>query len=247
MKITFLGTSHGVPAADRFCSCVMIESGKSVYFIDGGAPMIEGLLRHGRHPDEVRAVFNTHVHGDHTAHFYHFADLIDWYYKNASVDMYVADTVFIDAIKNMIKAANPHAELAPDRLRFHTVDPAIIYEDENIKVEFIPTKHFCEPYHSYAILVSEGEHRVLFSGDLSQWLAKSDVPEMLATDQLDLFVCEMAHFGTEHIRPYIESAKAKQIAFTHVFPLNKYENIKNLGKELGISFLTPADDDVIEI
>ena len=40
MKITFLGTSHGVPAADRYCYCVMIESGKSVYFIDGGAPMI---------------------------------------------------------------------------------------------------------------------------------------------------------------------------------------------------------------
>ena len=81
MKITFIGTSHGVPAADRYCSCTMIESGNSVYFIDGGAPMIDELLRHGRHPDEVRAVFNTHVHGDHTAGIYHFADLVDWYYK----------------------------------------------------------------------------------------------------------------------------------------------------------------------
>ena len=60
MKITFIGTSHGVPAADRYCSCTMIESGNSVYFIDGGAPMIDELLRHGRHPDEVRAV-STHT------------------------------------------------------------------------------------------------------------------------------------------------------------------------------------------
>lgn len=29
MKITFIGTSHGVPAADRFCSCAMIEVGES--------------------------------------------------------------------------------------------------------------------------------------------------------------------------------------------------------------------------
>ena len=161
--------------------------------------------------------------------------------------MYIADTVYIDAIKTMIKAGNAASDLSPDRLRFHTVYPNFVYEDENIKVEFILTKHLTEPYHSYAILVSEGEHRVLFSGDLSQWLAKSDVPEILAKEELDLFVCEMAHFGTEHIRPYIESAKAKQIAFTHVFPLVKYENIKELGKELNISFLTPADNDVIEI
>ena len=247
MKITFIGTSHGVPAADRYCSCVMIESGNSVYFIDGGAPMIDELLRHGRHPDEVRAIFNTHVHGDHTAGFYHFADLVDWYYKKASVDMYIADTVFIDALKNMIKAGNPHTELCSDRLRFHLNDPNVAYEDENIKVEFILTKHFLEPYHSYAILVSEGEKRVLFSGDLSQHLQRDDVPAILANEELDLFVCEMAHFGTEHIRPYVESAKAKQIAFTHVYPLDKYERIEALEGELGIKFLTPKDNDVIEI
>ena len=25
MKITFLGSSHGVPSAERYCSCTMIE------------------------------------------------------------------------------------------------------------------------------------------------------------------------------------------------------------------------------
>jgi ribonuclease BN (tRNA processing enzyme) len=247
MKITFIGTSHGVPAADRYCSCAMIESGNSVYFIDGGAPMIDELLRHGRHPDEVRAVFNTHVHGDHTAGFYHFADLIDWYYKKASVDMYIADQPYIDALKNLIKAGNPHTELTSDRLRFHLNDPKVAYEDENIKVEFILTKHLLEPYHSYSILVSEGDKKVLFSGDFSQQLERADVPKLLAEEELDLFVCEMAHFGTEHIRPYLDSAKAKKIAFTHVFPLAKYEKIAQMSKELTIPVITPNDNDTIEI
>lgn len=247
MKINFIGTSHGVPASDRYCSCVMIESGDAVYFIDGGAPMIDELLRHGRHPDEVRAIFNTHVHGDHTAGFFHFADLVDWYYKKASVDMYIADGIFVDAIKTMIRAGNGGSSLSPDRLRFHVVDPAVAYEDENIKVEFIPTAHMKEPRHSYAILVSEGDKRVLFSGDLSQHLAQNDVPAILAEEELDLFVCEMAHFGPEHIRPFVESAKAKRIAFTHVYPLAKYDGIAALGETLGISFLTPRDNDVVEI
>ena len=38
MKITFLGTSHGVPSRDRFCSCVMLELGPQatlLIFTDG--------------------------------------------------------------------------------------------------------------------------------------------------------------------------------------------------------------------
>ncbi len=247
MKITFIGTSHGVPAADRYCSCVMIESGSSVYFIDGGAPVVDELLRHGREVREVRALFNTHVHGDHTAGICHLADLADWYYKDASIDFYIADRCYIDAVKGMIKACNPASDLSPERLRFHVIDPAVSYEDENIKVEYIPTKHMSEHYHTYAILVTEGEHRVLFSGDLSGSLRYADVPEILGREEVDLFVCEMAHFGVKHIRPYLEAAKAKKIAFVHVFPLSKYDDIAQLQGEIAMPILTPSDNDVIEI
>jgi len=34
MKILFLGTSHGVPEANRRCSCTMIEIGDKRYFVD---------------------------------------------------------------------------------------------------------------------------------------------------------------------------------------------------------------------
>lgn len=34
MKITFIGSSHGVPEPHRKCSCIMIEIGEQVYFID---------------------------------------------------------------------------------------------------------------------------------------------------------------------------------------------------------------------
>ena len=247
MKLTFLGTSHGVPAADRYCSCVMIESGDAVYFIDGGAPVIDELLRHGRHPDEIRALFNTHVHGDHTNGICHLVDLVDWYFKKSSFDLYIADQSYIDAIGVMIKACNPGSTLSPDRLRFHLVDPSVAYEDENIKVEFIPTAHMRAPYHSYSILVSEGDKKVLFSGDFSQHLERADVPKILSEEEIDLFVCEMAHFGTEHIRPYLDSAKAKKIAFTHVFPLAKYEKIAQMSAELTVPVLTPKDNDVIEL
>ena len=247
MKIRFLGTSHGVPAADRFCSCIMIESGGAVYFIDGGAPIIDLLLRNGRRPEEIRALFNTHIHGDHTAGIYHLADLIDWYYKKAAMDFYIPDQSYIDALKNMILVGNPHASLDPERLRFYVAEAGVVYSDENISVEYIPTKHLAEPRHSYSILVREGESAVLFSGDLSQHLAKEDVPAVLLEQEIDLFVCEMAHFNVEQISPYLNKAKAKKVAFTHVFPLEKYQSIEAARGKFNFEIITPDDGDVIEI
>ena len=63
MKITFLGTSHGVPAANRFCSSYMIEAGNAVYLVDAGAPVADLVLRQGREITDVRAIFTTHIHG----------------------------------------------------------------------------------------------------------------------------------------------------------------------------------------
>ncbi|MBQ9760280.1 MAG: MBL fold metallo-hydrolase [Clostridia bacterium] len=247
MKITFLGTSHGVPAADRFCSCSMIEAGDAVYFIDAGAPLVESVLKAGRQVSDVRALFTTHVHGDHTAGLFHLADLVDWYYREHSMDFYVADGCLVDATKGMIVACNGGKAVHEDRVRFHVIDPSVPYEDENIKIEFIPTKHMPEPYHSYSMLVTEGDRRVLFSGDFSNRLAKADVPELLSEEPVDAFICEMAHFGVEDIKPYLDTCKAKAVYFQHVFPLVKYDGIKEISKSYDFPIYTPNDGDSFEV
>ena len=59
MKVTFLGSSHGVPSAERYCSCIMIEAGESIYFLDAGAPIMEELLKLNKDINNVKAVFIT--------------------------------------------------------------------------------------------------------------------------------------------------------------------------------------------
>ena len=44
MKITFLGTSHGIPEADRVLSSAMIEVGDNIYLVDAGAPITEKMI-----------------------------------------------------------------------------------------------------------------------------------------------------------------------------------------------------------
>ena len=65
MKITFLGTADVRPRVDAYVSATMIEVGDRVYLLDAGAPVSDLMLRYGRRPDALCAVFTTHAHNDH--------------------------------------------------------------------------------------------------------------------------------------------------------------------------------------
>ena len=102
MKITFLGTSHGVPAADRYCSCTMLEVNGAHYFIDAGAPLIDLLLRRHVDLDSVRTIFTTHFHSDHVDGLVSFAGLCSWSFKTTSPRIYVTEQKGMDAMKALL-------------------------------------------------------------------------------------------------------------------------------------------------
>ena len=106
MKLTFLGTSHGVPAADRFCSCAMLEVNGAHYLIDCGAPAAELLIRRGIPYTALRAIFTNHAHGDHTNGLLHLCDLSNWKFKDASYDVFLTEQALADALRaNVIAGA----------------------------------------------------------------------------------------------------------------------------------------------
>lgn len=246
MKITFLGTSHGVPAADRYCSSTMLEINGARYFIDAGAPLIDILLRRGVSLDSVRAIFTTHIHGDHTNGIPALADLFSWYFKTTSVDIYMTEQRGIDAFSEMIRTVEGGLDEARVRFRLMTADT--VCEDENLRVTPFPTRHLADagrPAYSY-LVEAEGK-KILFSGDLSQRLEKGDFPACALEHDVDLMVCEMAHFGVEHVRPYLERCRAKALLFNHVFPLDKLEKINALDGAFGYPIRTVEDGDEITL
>ena len=216
MKITFLGTSHGVPSPTRFCSGTMIEVGDAVYIIDGGAPVIDQLLRHGVAPERVKAVFTTHMHGDHTLGLLNFLDLSSWYYKDASFDCYLTDDEGVAAFRQVIYAVSKKFD--EERIRLKTFEKGEFYKDENVTVTAYPTLHFHNgKYPAYSLVVDtkDGE-RVIFTGDL-HWADAKDFPTVAIDEPSDAIICEMAHFSYKTIFPILDSTKTKRIFINHVY------------------------------
>jgi ribonuclease Z len=65
LKITFLGTSAGMPSRERNVACVAMTIDGATLLFDCGEATQHQLLRSGVRMGSIDAVFLTHLHGDH--------------------------------------------------------------------------------------------------------------------------------------------------------------------------------------
>ena len=210
MKLIFVGTSHGVPEPDRRCSSCILEVNGSVYLVDMGTQVVEDLRKRRIDVERVRLAICSHPHGDHTDGLISFADLVNWYFKTADPMILLPDSRLIPPLRAWI-AATTNGRPLREGLRIETFREGVAYEDENLRITAIRTKH-CE--NSFAFLAQAEDKKVLFTGDLCH--PSADFPQIAFETELDLLVCETAHFSPDDCIPLFDKTKAKRILHTHV-------------------------------
>ncbi len=233
MKITFLGTSHGAPEADRFCSCTLIQTGGRSYLVDAGGPVVDLLLRRGKSPVDIAAVFITHMHGDHTNGLPAFADLISWYFKSAVPEIYLPDQRGVDALRLWNAAVHGRE---PRILSYKVFEEGIIYNDGTLRVRAIKTKH---SHRSYAFALETDNKRVVFTGDLAG--PDRDFPELCFEQECSAIICEGAHFPVSKAAPTFEKCLTKRIFINHIVPV-RLPDIEELRATNPPYELTPVYD-----
>ena len=210
MKLTFIGSSHGIPEPHRKCSCLMVEAGKNIYFVDMGTNAIDALRNRGRSVDAVKGVFITHMHGDHTNGLIPFVDLLNWYFKTPDPVICLPDPEAAEVIQSWLKVTLNHANKP---ITYRQISSGEIYNDGVLKVTAFATLH-CPG--SFAFLLEAEEKKVLCTGDLSR--PGVDFPDVAKTVPLDLLICEAAHFPATEYLPVLEKCDIAQVCVTHYSP-----------------------------
>ncbi|MBQ9805112.1 MAG: ribonuclease Z [Clostridia bacterium] len=252
MRLTFVGTSHGIPQKDRFCSCYMIESGNGVYFVDAGTSFSDAMRDYGVDASGLRAVFTTHPHSDHTGGIVAGISTLAWRMPDLKFKIFFTTQEMIDAYRQYLAATFycPNGEDPAPNVDFCLAWCSEVFRDENVSVTYHPTAHLKNVgLPSYGILVKELSTgaSVLFSGDLSYELRENDYPAE-AAEPHDLFVCEMAHFFPRHIEGYLATSAVKSLAITHLWPAKeKLPLIRDMATRLAYPVWIAKDGDVVSI
>ena len=234
MKITFFGSSHGVPEPDRHCSCIMVETAGNYYFLDMGMLAVDAMRRRGLSMDQVKGVFISHMHGDHTDGLVQFVDLITWYFKTPDPAIFLPKIEAGEVIDAWLKVT---LNDGTKKMDYRKTVAGPLYDDGVLKVTAYATQH-CEDSFAY-LLEAEGK-RVLFTGDLAN--PGRDFPPVEGT--LDLMIGESAHFPATAYLPVLENLDVKKVCITHYSNkrvISVMELIAAL-TEKGIPALRASDD-----
>ena len=222
MKIIFLGTSHGNPEANRFCSSAAVEVNGKYYVIDAGAPILTLLLSRNVHPKDIGGIFITHAHDDHYFGLIEYTRVV-----NLSGDYHGVSTPVLVPRKRLFSEMlntkyNFKLWHGKGRTKYKKYRKGVIFDDGTVKITAIPVKHILL---SYAFLVEAEGKRVLFSGDLKKDMP--DYPQILYSEHTDLLVLEAAHtyINTDNVINKINRSKIDRLIINHI---NPYRNTPEL-------------------
>ena len=258
MKITFLGTSHGITENNQFCSSALISVGGKHYLVDAGAPVLTLLKNHDIPLEDVAGVFITHSHHDHFMGLAVLTQQVNEFsqFKDVAFPVYVPDEedyhrmfafIFGDpTFHGRLDYRNYGGLTDPfgDRARRQT---AVIFDDGNLKVTAIPVDHFV---NAHAFLLEAEGKRVVFTGDLLTDMP--DYPTIISEMETDVVVTEGAHtkLNKPEVMELLKGSRTKTLVITHRYThVNPDEAVAELGAYCKDNFktLTAFDGMILDL
>ena len=214
MRIVFFGAGHGVPEPNRKCSSAMVEIGDNRYIVDMGTQSIEQLMDRNIPVESVKAIFITHMHGDHTNGLLSFLDLCGWKFTKANPILCLPGDV-----ERTKRAISDWLSCMGNKLKpyeFRKIEEGVVFDDGIIRVTAYRTEHID---FAYAFLVEAEGKRVLFGGDLRYGNHAADFPMATLESPLDLAICEVAHLpATDYLPLFKGNKNLKKLCFNHHAP-----------------------------
>ncbi len=237
MEICFLGTSFGAPSRERRQQSVLIEEGGSLYLFDAGGGALDALIKYGFDPADLRAIFISHLHGDHMNGLHDIINLADYFGIDCPV--YLSERRGIEAFAAF--AFFQHRREC-EKIEFRLIRSGEFYRDENITVGGLLTEHMAAAgLPCYAFYIECGGKNITITGDLSSKLY--DFPARRA----DLLITECAHFSAAAVCEKIAATGTPQAAIIHIAPESKYEEFEAMKNSLSFTLLLPCDGDRLTI
>ncbi len=146
-SITILGSSSAKPTVARHPSSQIVNLCEQYYLVDAGEGCQRQLFRYGINPLKIKAVFLSHLHGDHLYGLFPLISTLGLYGRKTPLTIY-APRPFGEMLEAHLRLFDNNLSYEVLWVEVDTRKHKCVFENRSIEVWNIPLKHrvLCSGY-----------------------------------------------------------------------------------------------------
>jgi ribonuclease BN (tRNA processing enzyme) len=222
LEVMFLGSGDAFGSGGRLQTCIMITRDGGRFLIDCGTTALIAMRRHGVDPNDIDAVFLTHLHGDHFGGLPYLVLDGQFFSKRTRPLIVTGPPGTTARVESLMEIVFPGSTMVERRFTLDVCEltprkPAIV---EGIRVTPFEVNHPCGA-PPFALRIECDGRTIAYSGD-TQW---TDALVEAARDA-DLFIAE-AYFYDKTVKYHLDYATLRanlpriaprRLVLTHMGP-----------------------------
>lgn len=246
-SLTILGSSSGMPQADRATAGYVLKVQNRLSLLDCGGGVCSSFVRCGFDPPAIERIFISHTHSDHVCELPLVIQMVYLAGKKDRLDVYVPSE-FVGPLKTYLRAVYLIEEKLPFALNIIGYEDGFTFSEdfrltavgnrhlqghaELISELDLPNKMQC---HSFEIEVAEKS--LFYSSDVFSF---DDVRNHL--DGRDYVLLESTHIDLERFFEFAQSISVGRYVITHLGTADEVAEIEQRARKAGLDNLVTAVD-----
>ena len=140
IAVTILGNSSAKPTATGHPSAQVVNVNEQYFLVDAGEGVQRQMARRGISPLKLRAVFLSHLHGDHMYGLFPLLSTLGLYGRRTPLRIY-APRPFGEMLECFLRLCETNLPYTPEWVEVDTTKHQIIFENDSTEVWSLPLRH----------------------------------------------------------------------------------------------------------
>ena len=140
IAVTILGNSSAKPSASGHPSAQVVNVNEQYFLVDAGEGVQRQMARCGISALKLRAVFISHLHGDHLYGLFPLLSTLGLYGRRTPLRIY-APRPFGEMLEAFLRLCESNMPYTPEWVEVDTTKHQIIFENDTTEVWTLPLRH----------------------------------------------------------------------------------------------------------
>ena len=140
IAVTILGNSSAKPTAKGHPSAQVVNINEQLFLVDAGEGVQRRMAQCGISPLKLRAVFISHLHGDHVFGLFPLLSTLGLYGRRTPLKIY-APRPFGEILEAHLRFFDKDLPYTPEWVEVDTTKHQIIFENDTTEVWSLPLRH----------------------------------------------------------------------------------------------------------